>query len=179
MDGADTQPQETSSRGTKERDDEMLPALGYLVAGTTAMLARLSQKILAPVDISPVQVGILMYCSRDRGATTERLVGAIHLDPASVSRHIAVLIEKSLIRRTRPYADRRVVRLELTEEGWAFMPQIVEALQETNALVNAGIDEEEKKVFLNVMRKIYENLRTRLQEIGNSDAGEVRRGARE
>ena len=145
-----------------ERDEEMLPALGYLAAGTTAMLARLAKETLAPVDIPPVQIGILMYCSRNHAATTERLVGAIHLDPASVSRHIAVLVEKELIRRKRPYDDRRVVSLELTEEGWAFMPRLFEALQETNALVNTGIDEDEKRIFLDVMRKIHENLRTGL-----------------
>ena len=143
-----------------ERDEEILPALGYLAAGMTAMLARQSREALAPFDITPVQIAILMYCSRNRTNTTERLVDAIHLDPASISRHIARLVGKGLIRRTRPFEDRRVVRLELTEEGRAVMPRLVESLQETNSLVNVGIGEEEKRVFLDVTRKIHKNLRT-------------------
>ena len=98
-----------------ERDEEILPALGYLAAGTMAMLARLSREALAPFGITPVQVAILMYCSRNQANTIEKLVGAIHLDRASVSRHVATLVMKGLVRRTRPYAqDRRAVRLERT-----------------------------------------------------------------
>lgn len=145
---------------TPERDEEILPALGYLAAGMTAMLARQSREALAPFDISPVQIAILMYCSRNQTNTTERLVGAIHLDPASISRHVARLVDRGLIRRTRPFEDRRVVRLELTEEGRAVMPRLIESLQETNSLVNVGIGEEDKRVFLDVTRKIHENLRT-------------------
>ena len=57
------------------------------------------------------------------------------------------------------------MHLELTEEGWAFMPQLIEAHQGLNALVNVGIGEEEKRAFLGVTRKIHENLQAGLQEI--------------
>ena len=148
-----------------ERDGEILPALGYLAAGITAMLTKLSREALAPFDIGPVETAILMYCSRNQENTTERLAGAIHLDPASISRYLAKLVGKGLIRRTRPYDDRRVVRLELTEEGWAFMPQLIESHQDLNSLVNLGIGEEEKRVFLDVMSRIHENLQAGLQEL--------------
>ena len=160
----------------RQRDDEILPALGYLAAGMTSMLSRLSREALAPFGITPVQIAILMYCSRNHENTTERLVGAIHLDQASISRHVARLVGKGLIRRTRPYDDdRRVVRLELTEEGWAFMPRLIESHQDLNALVNVGIGEEEKRVFLDVTRKIHGNLQTGLQ--GLREAAEL--GGRE
>ena len=66
------------------------------------MLAKLSRQALAPFDIGPVETAILMYCSRNHASTTERLAGAIHLDPASISRHLAKLVGKGLVRRTRP-----------------------------------------------------------------------------
>ncbi len=159
---------------TLESGEELLPVLGYLAAGMTAMLARLSREALAPVDIAPVQTAILMYCSRNRETTTERLVGAIHVDPASISRHVARLVEKGLIQRMRPYNDRRVVRLELTEEGWAFMPRVIESHQDLNALVNTGVGEEEKRVFLDVVRKIHGNLERGLQEVRRTAAREAR-----
>ena len=43
-----------------ERDEEILPVLGYLAAGMTAMLARLSREALAPFGITPVQTAVLM-----------------------------------------------------------------------------------------------------------------------
>ncbi len=145
-----------------ESDWEILPELGYLAAGTTAMLARLSREALAPFGITPVQIAILMYCSRNEASTTEKLVDAIQLDSASISRYTAKLVEKGLVKRTRPFEDRRAIRLELTREGWAFMPQLIESLQETNALVNVGVDDEDKRVFLEVMRKVHRNLQSGL-----------------
>ena len=162
---------------TMERDEEILPALGYLAAGMTAMLARLSREALAPFDIAPVQTAILMHCSRNQANTTEGLVGAIHLDQATISRHVAKLVGKGLIRRTRPYDDRRVVHLELSEEGWAFMPRVIESHQDLNALVNVGIGEAEKRIFLDVTRKIHGNLKTGLQELREAAAREVQGGA--
>ena len=99
------------------------------------------------------------------------MVGAIHLDQASISRHVARLVGKGLIRRTRPCKDRRVVRLELTEEGRDFMPRVIDSHQDLVALVNVGIGEEEKRVFLDVMRKIHRNLRTGLQDLREAAAG--------
>lgn len=161
---------------TMERDEEILPVLGYLAAGMTAMLARLSREALAPFGITPVQTAILMHCSRNEANTTESLVGAIHLDQASISRHVARLVGKGLIQRTRPCDDRRVVHLELTEEGQAFMPRLIESHQDLNALVNVGIGEEEKRVFLDVTRKIHGNLKRGLQELREAAASEVRGG---
>ena len=159
-----------------ERNTEILPALGYLAAGMTAMLARLSEEALAPFNIRPVETAILMYCSRNQANTTERLAGAIHLDPASISRHIAKLVAKGLIRRTRPFDDRRVVRLELTDEGWAFMPRLIESHQDLNSLVNVGIGEEEKRIFLDVTQKIHENLQAGIRQQRKATAGDVQGG---
>lgn len=154
-----------------ERDEEILPALGYLSAGITAMLTKISRETLAPFNITPVETAILMYCSRNLANTTQKLVGAIHLDQASISRHTAKLVARGLIRRTRPCDDRRVVRLELTEAGWAFMPQLIESHQELNSQVNLGIDGEDKNIFLDVLRKIHKNLRAGLPELGKATAG--------
>ena len=149
-----------------DRDDEILPALGYFAAGMTAMLERMSKETLIPFGITPIETGILMYCSRNQENTTERLVAAIHMDQASISRYLARLVKKGLIRRTRPYdEDRRVVHLELTEEGWALIPRVTESHQDLITLVNNGISEEEKQIFLDVTRKIHANLRSGLQEL--------------
>ena len=70
------------------------------------------------------------------------------------------------------------MRLELTEEGWAFMPRLIEAHQDLNALVNVGIGEEEKRVFLDVMKKIHqEPADGPARDSGKTAAEEARNGA--
>ena len=160
-----------------DRDDEILPALGYFAAGMTAMLERMSKETLIPFGITPIETGILMYCSRNQANTTERLVAAIHMDQASISRYLARLVKKGLIRRTRPYdEDRRVVHLELTEEGRALIPRVTESHQDLVTLVNTGISQEEKQIFLDVTRKIHANLRSGLEELRETEAGQARHG---
>ncbi|MDE0187922.1 MAG: MarR family winged helix-turn-helix transcriptional regulator [bacterium] len=154
-----------------ENDEEILPALGFLATGITAMLTRISRETLTPFNLTPVETAILFYCSRNLATTTQRLVGAIHMDQASISRHIAKLVAKGLIRRTRPCEDRRVVRLELTEKGWAAMPRLLESHQYLNSLVNLGIGGEEKRIFLDTTRKIHKNLQVGLQDLGTATAG--------
>ena len=59
------------------------------------------------------------------------------------------------------------------------MPQLIESHQSLNALVNVGIGEEEKRVFLGAMRKIHENLQAGLQEVREAGMGKVGCGAEE
>ena len=55
-------------------------------------------------------------------------------------------------------------------------PPLIDAHQDLNVLDNVGIGEEEKSVFLDVTRKIHENLQAGLQELGNAAAGGGGRG---
>jgi hypothetical protein len=40
-------------------DEEILPSLGYLVAGLTSMLAKLAEEKFAPFEITPMQFAIM------------------------------------------------------------------------------------------------------------------------
>ena len=139
-------------------DEDILPGLGYLVADMMAMLADLAKEKFAPFEISPMQFAILYMCWRGQRDTVTALTRVIPVDPASISRHVAALIERGLMRRIHLENDRRVVRLELTEEGQALVPELTASLQEANPILSVGLDEEEKRVFLGVMPKIRKNL---------------------
>ena len=59
------------------------------------------------------------------------------------------------------------------------MPRLIESHQYLNALVNAGIGEQEKRVFLDVTRKIHGNLQSGLQELSKSATGKAGSGVEE
>ena len=108
-----------------------------------------------------MQFAILDTCSKGRMDTVTELRRAIPVDPASISRHVSVLADRGLLRRIRQQHDRRVVRLELTQEARALMPQLVQALREIDPLTPVGLEDEEKRVFLSAMAKIQQNLESR------------------
>ena len=139
-------------------DEHILPGLGYLTANLTAMLAKVAWEKFAPFEITPMQFAILYMCSEGQKDTITALARVIPVNLASISRYVVVLVNRGLIRRVRQRGDRRVVRLELTEEGLALVPRLVEALQEADSLVSMGLDEEEKRAFVGAMRKIWVTL---------------------
>ena len=139
-------------------DEHILPGLGYLTANLTAMLAKVAWEKFAPFEITPMEFALLYMCSEGQRDTITALTRVIPVNPASISRHVAVLVDRGLIRRMRQREDRRVVRLELTEEGQALVPRLLESLQKADPLVSMGLDEEEKRVFVGAIRKIWGTL---------------------
>ena len=139
-------------------DEELLPGLGYLAAGLTAALSKVADEKFAAYGIAPVQFAILDTCFRGQMDTVMGLARVIPVDQSSISRHVAALVERGIMQRTRQGKDRRVVRLSLTDEGLALLSQLGQSLREVNPLASMGLDEEEKRLFLKVMRKVWENL---------------------
>ena len=149
-------------------DEGILPGLGYLTAGLTAALAQLAEEKFASYGIAPVQYAVLDTCSRGQVNTVMGMTQVIPMNQASISRHVAALVDRGLMQRTREEKDKRVVRLTLTDEGLAVLSGLSESLREANPLAALGLDEEEKRLFLRVMRKVWENL----QAVGYGDVGE-------
>ncbi len=149
-------------------DEGLLPGLGYLAAALTAALSKLAEEKFSLYGVAPVQYAILDTCSNGQVNTVMGLTKVIPMDQASISRHVAALAERGLIQRTRQQKDRRVVLLTLTDEGRYLAFRLTESLREANPLAAMGLDDEEKRLFLRVMRKVGENL----EAGGDSDASE-------
>ena len=52
------------------------------------------------------------------------LADAVHADPSTVSRHVALLVERGLVRRVADESDGRASRLVLTDAGRAQLDQL-------------------------------------------------------
>ena len=52
------------------------------------------------------------------------LAEAVHADPSTVSRHVALLVERGLVLRVADESDGRASRLELTDAGRAQLDQL-------------------------------------------------------
>jgi DNA-binding MarR family transcriptional regulator len=131
--------------------------LGPLGLNLTNAFSRLVEKKLAPFEIIPIYWAILVRCYTGQADTVTGLARLIPIDIATISRHVASLGKKGMIRRRRLRSDRRVVKLELTEAGLALMPHIVQVLQEVNGILYSGVSEEDKRVFLSTVSKILAN----------------------
>jgi DNA-binding MarR family transcriptional regulator len=88
------------------------------------LITRLRASIFAGVDrevtawgVSAAQCSILLYIAAGRGDRAADIARDYDYDTGSMTRMVARLAAKRLLRRVRDVADRRVQRLELTAAG--------------------------------------------------------------
>ncbi len=149
----------TEARGRREdsADPFEIGPLGALGASITSAYGRLITPRLAPYGISLVQFGVLNFCFRGQADTVSGLANVIPIDAASLSRQVDKLVNKGLLRRRRSQSDRRVVRLELTDEGAALVQEAAEVVLEVNATLLRGVSREEMRGLMSAVRKIVAN----------------------
>lgn len=92
-------------------------SVGYLLARSRARLAKAIDAELASHDITASQGGVVMMLASGRCATAADLVREMYVDSASMTRMLDRLEKRGLIQRLPSATDRRVINLQLTEDG--------------------------------------------------------------
>jgi len=108
-----------------------LKSLGYLINRVRSeLLATLDAKLalsspLASLELSAAQfVIIVTLATAAEPLSVADLCKRIWYDAGAMSRMLDRLESKGLISRRRVLCDRRLIRVELTEEGWAAFPRM-------------------------------------------------------
>ena len=107
-------------------------AIGALLGRVKGeMLAALDQELaadrrLAPLELSAAQWAVIASLAGDERKSASDLCKYISYDAGAMTRMLDRLEGKGLIRRNRSPEDRRLVYLELTDEGRAAYPRMRE-----------------------------------------------------
>jgi DNA-binding MarR family transcriptional regulator len=92
-------------------------SVGYLVTRLRASIFAGVDRELAPWGLSAAQGSILIYIAHGRGDRAADIARDYDYDTGSMTRMVARLVAKRLLRRVPDENDRRVLRLELTAAG--------------------------------------------------------------
>lgn len=150
---------EFTSPGVPARDDSEHLYLAYRAVNlSNAVLSGLERK-LEPLGITPIQMAIIYRCHTGDADTVTSLTQIIPMGAPAISRQVEQLVQKGLIRRQSKKGDRRVVRLRLTKEAQAMIPEITRCRSENEAMLLEGVSEEEKRTLTTVIDKILNNFR--------------------
>ena len=141
-----------------ERTQPSPDDLGYWLASVTSALIRDWTERFRSYNISPVQFRILEMCYRNEASTVTELSRVIVLDAGGISRQVDRLFNMGLLDRIRQVHDRRSVRLELTAEGRALVPQLLQHMSASYEVVWNGIDERERAVLFDLLQRMFHNL---------------------
>ena len=132
-------------------------ALGQCVTGLVNAVARGKEKELAPFGVSAAEYMALDACQRTGPTTVTELCNLLPFDAGRISRVVSSLYDRGLLRRRRLASDRRVVRLELTEDGRRLTPELVERVQAHKARLVEGVTVEEIAQLVAISQKITAN----------------------
>ena len=149
-----TTPQSQDNFGRRTSDP---PAnLGVVIADLFNVLDKATAKEAATYRLSSMEYNLLWYCL-DEECTATQLAQVLPVDGSRISRMVAILVDRGLLRRRRLRDDRRVVMLSLTEEGTEFVLQIWQNMQCYYSKLTEDTSEEEIRVFTSVVSRIVTN----------------------
>ena len=129
-------------------------SVGYLMRRITMSMAHGVDQRLESVGLTNAQWVPLLKLHLGRAVNVAELARECEVDAGAMTRMLDRLEAKQLIRRVRSTDDRRVVNLELTEEGVKAARQIPGVLCEVQNAHLAGFDPSEWEALKANLRRM-------------------------
>ena len=131
--------------------------LGAFVTGVVGAVTWSVRDELEPDGVNSVEFAILRALQYSETSTATQLGHLLPVDQSRISRAVNNLVTSGLIRRRRQRSDRRVVTLEMTDEGTALVRDLSQRVERRYAELLEGVSPESVRNFMETGRKIMEN----------------------
>lgn len=115
----------------------------------------------AKVGLTEGQPKILDFLSQNDGCIQRELAESCHIEPATVTSILANMERSELIYRTPNPTDRRVLNVFLTAKGKEAQKEVEKVFNLIDEECFIGFSEEEKKQTIDVLNRLYENMKKR------------------
>ena len=132
-------------------------SVGLLMRRVLSGLAHEIERQLEASDLTNAQWLPLLRLHMCQGSTVAELARGCELDAGAMTRLLDRLEAKGLCRRVRSVEDRRVVNIELTEEGRAAAVGIPVVLSGVQNASLAGFSAEEFETLKGYLRRMLAN----------------------
>lgn len=124
--------------------------------------ATLLDKKLAPYNLGHGQIFLLITLYNQEGIWQQTICEMYNLNKAAVGRGIKKLEKQDLITKETDPQDNRRQLIYLTDKAQEFKPKFEEILTTVETETRQDLTKEEIKTFLKVSQKIYNNLKSEL-----------------
>jgi DNA-binding MarR family transcriptional regulator len=90
------------------------------------------------------------------------LADVMHADPSTVSRHVAALVDRGLVRRVADESDGRASRLVITDAGHTALQDLCAEREAHLDSVTADWDADDLAAFTRLFGRLIDDLETKL-----------------
>jgi DNA-binding MarR family transcriptional regulator len=138
---------------------EINDSIGYLMRQIVGISTTLIDERMATHGLTDAQWKPLLMIRQGQCRTAAELSRQACSDAGAVTRLLDRVEAKGLVRRTRSQEDRRVVNLELTEEGDRAAEVVPHVLADVLNAMLAGFSEAEVSQLKAMLQRLFENAR--------------------
>ena len=117
-------------------------------------ISRMYNAYAGRFDLTMATGYVLLNIDAEQGTPATKIGPLLGMEPRSLVRMLKTLEERGLIRRETDEADKRFVRIYLTDEGRAKREMAREGVIEFNKMVRERIPLEKLVVFFEVIKEI-------------------------
>jgi len=130
--------------------------LGFLLVNARNSFLADMEHEMAPLNLTAAQFLVVVGIAHERARTLTEFSAFLGYDSGAMKRLLDRVEEKGIIRRVRCLEDRRSQILELTDEGRALYPRVMQAARAVHARSLEGFSEEEALQFQGFLRRVIE-----------------------
>lgn len=134
-------------------------SIGFFMRQIMSIMVTVVDERMATHDLTDAQWKPLLMLAQGKCQTAAELARIGCQDTGAVTRLLDRIESKGLIRRVRSQADRRVVNLELTDEGTKTASVIPHILAETLNELLIGFDAHEVEMLKGLLMRLLDNAR--------------------
>ncbi|ANC90454.1 MarR family transcriptional regulator [Azospirillum humicireducens] len=132
-----------------------LPELvGYNLRKAQVALFQSFQNAVAPHDITPGQLGVLIMIRENEGLSQSDLGTAVGIDRSTMVAVIDRLESRGLVVRAPSPNDRRSYALRLSPEGQSLMDDLIPRVQAHDQGMVKDLSPEEQAQFIDFLRRV-------------------------
>ncbi|KWC41220.1 MarR family transcriptional regulator [Burkholderia ubonensis] len=137
---------------------QMDDSVGYLVSRVKSLMTNLvTQRTQEELGITGTQASMLFMIAVGKCSTAAELAREYGIEASAVTRMLDRLEKRSLLSRVRSIDDRRIVRLELTDEGRALAEGLPAIFRRVLDQLLDGFTPEEVGFLKSMLRRILTN----------------------
>ena len=132
-------------------------SIGYLIKQAHLALHRTIDDKMAALDLTAMQWGPLLLIANGKANTAAEMSRCGGVDTSTMTRMLDRLEAKGLLIRKRSESDRRIIYLELTEEGQHLVAKVPYLLADSLNKHLRGFNVEEVATVKSLLKRIIEN----------------------
>jgi DNA-binding MarR family transcriptional regulator len=152
----------TTLRGTEQLDGSIGEGfdeyLFYLVTQVQSRRVRNFTPALDALGLSIAHWRALSAINRLGGCLMSELAEFTTVDRTTLTRTVDQLVDCGLVMRSTSADDRRLVRVDLTEQGRSVFAMAMDALVQQHEQTLKGLDPQELRMLRSLLQRILRNL---------------------